>query len=415
MKYLENFSNLNISPVSSWKNSLERKMMFNQTDCRRCGTCLAECPYLEIGKDKAIEEIKKMIQKGEKPESLNKCIRCGYCDTLCPTNSNPSRLFFEQFYKETKKKGVPGFYIPSEEIPVNMVSLALELKSATYKEKLDRYQNPKESETMFYLGCGLSYVQTQLISTKLLDEYPKIGGIRYCCGSYTKPFGKKEYIKKGKELLNKFNSLNIRNLIIFCPGCLNTLNEYSQLIPKFGKTICLQTFSNYMVGKFKRGELTVKNKGKGKISFHDPCAWRYCGEEVFSGPRELLEILGYELVEMNHKKRETFCCAASLVDSEQERYEKITHNRLLEVKSRDVQNIAVSCTGCLSLGVPAQKEDMEVYHILELVQKSIGEEIPHKTIEARNDFQRLVKNKIENEPDLLEERYEMRDGKLEGI
>jgi Fe-S oxidoreductase len=390
-------------------------MLFNQVNCKRCGTCLIECPYIEIGKDQAIEEIKKMIQNGKKPESLNKCIRCGYCNTLCPTNSNPSKLFFEQFYKETKKKGTPGFYIPSEEIPENMVSLALELKSDIYKEKLDRYQNPKEAETMFYLGCGLSYVQTHLISTKLLDEYPKIGGIRYCCGSYTKPFGRKEYINKGKELLNKFNRLNIKKLIVFCPGCLNTLDEYSKLIPEFEKKINLQTFSNYMVEKFNRGELTIKNKVNGKISFHDPCAWRYCKEEVFSGPRELLKILGYELVEMDNIKRKTFCCVASLADSDPERYDRIIHDRLLEAKSKDVRNITVSCTGCLSLGAPAQKEDMKVYHILELVQKSIGEEIPHKTIELRSNFQRLVKNKIQNEPELLEKRYEIRDGKLKRI
>ena len=106
-------------------------------------------------------------------------------------------------FEETDLNGVilQTFNMMSEEIPINTATISLEFESETKQKNLKEYLHPPKSEKMFYLGCSLSYRHTDLVNSKILIEFPKIGGLKYCCGGYVKNFGIKEVILKGKALL----------------------------------------------------------------------------------------------------------------------------------------------------------------------------------------------------------------------
>lgn len=388
-------------------------MMFIEERCERCGTCLAECPYLDLTKEDAKNEVISLIETKIASESIKKCIGCAYCDTICPTKSNPRELMREVTTKELKNEGLPCFYLPHEEIELNDATLALDLGDERLRKNIQQYQHPPKSSHMFYLGCGLSYVQTDLINTKLLDEFPKMGGVKYCCGSYTKIFGEEEVIIKGRTLLEDFNVLGIHKFIVFCPGCIRMLNTYSNLIPEFKKSIELQTFSSYFIEKYHKDELKIKNKIKERITFHDPCAWRNLDKKIFDGPRELLEILGAEVVEMKHNLNKTLCCGSSLAGSNKEYFKVVSGMRISEAKEIEATTIAVSCTGCLALAKPAKGSNIELYHILELVQKAIGENPPHKIIETSEKYRELINQTIKYYPEILKDKCKIKDGRIQ--
>ncbi|MFX1411962.1 MAG: hypothetical protein ACFFA6_16570, partial [Promethearchaeota archaeon] len=267
--------------------------MFVEESCQRCGTCLAECPYLELSQEKAKEEIINLIKTRSIGTSLKNCFGCAYCNTLCPTKSGPANLMREININSICKQGLPGFYMTSEEIPLNLASLALNIDSKIKEKNLKVYLNPSKNREMFYLGCGLTYVHTDLLNTKLLNNLPKIGGTKYCCGSYVKMFGEEEIKIKGEALLNDFKTLGIQKFILFCPGCLRMMVDfYSKLLPEFQDYFEFQTFSEYLVEKYHRDELNFTTKIDDRITFHDPCAWRNLDPKIFEGPRELLEIIG---------------------------------------------------------------------------------------------------------------------------
>ncbi|MCP4757241.1 MAG: hypothetical protein GY866_40780 [Proteobacteria bacterium] len=74
------------------------------------------------------------------------------------------------------------------------------------------------------------------------------------------------------------------------------------------------TFSNnkrFLVD-FSIENIEFTHKIDRKITFHDSCAWRKLDEEVYDGPRQLLEIMGADLVEMEHNRNKSLCCGAPL-------------------------------------------------------------------------------------------------------
>jgi hypothetical protein len=86
--------------------------------------------------------------------------------------------------------------------------------------------------------------------------------------------------------------------------------------------------------------------------------------------------------------------------------------RIKEAQKLGVDYIVVSCTGCLSLAKAAEGKDIEVYHILELVEQVIGEEIPHKIIEQSANFNNAVKSATEKNPKLISKKSIIKNGKI---
>jgi len=85
-------------------------------------------------------------------------------------------------------------------------------------------------------------------------------------------------------------------------------NEY----PELGGNYEVIHHTQLIQGLINEGKLTLKNGGvfKGKkITFHDPC---YLGRanNVYDAPRELIEKLDAELVEMKRCKTKGLCCGA---------------------------------------------------------------------------------------------------------
>nr|MDO8089884.1 4Fe-4S dicluster domain-containing protein [Candidatus Sigynarchaeota archaeon] len=66
--------------------------MFNEENCKRCSTCLSECPFLQLPAEEAKKEISRMIETRESEKIIRNCAGCSYCNTICPTQSNPVEL-----------------------------------------------------------------------------------------------------------------------------------------------------------------------------------------------------------------------------------------------------------------------------------------------------------------------------------
>ena len=390
--------------------------MFLEDSCERCGMCLVDCPYIEITNENAINEISSMIETRESGDILKRCIGCSYCNTVYPTQSNPRELIREITIKRTSKEGIPRFFIASDEIPYNETTIAMEIEPELKKNILNKYLNPPKTETMYFLGCALSYIQTDLLNTKILSDLPKIGGDKYCCGGYTKMFGEEEVKIKGRSLLQDFKELGVKKFILFCPGCLNMMKGvYSRLLPEYPENIEFQTFSQYFLERYHKGELNLTNKIKERITFHDPCAWRGLDKKVFEAPREFLEIIGAEVVEMKHNFKNSLCCGSPASAISKEFYKETSGMRISEAVEIDASIIAVSCTGCISLGKPSRERDIETYHLIELAQMAIGEKPPHRTNELRDDYHKLLEETLFENPDLLKDKVIIKKGRITRI
>ncbi|MBN1800543.1 MAG: (Fe-S)-binding protein [Candidatus Lokiarchaeota archaeon] len=387
--------------------------IFNENTCLKCGICLKQCPIIQMPIDQAKEEIIRMIETKESKKIINECTGCSYCDIICPTESNPSDLRREIRLKNYCENGVRCTGIITEDMPYNLMSIGFEIDKEQKELNLIKYENPPKSDSMFYLGCGISYFYQELTNTKLFDDFPLIGGMKYCCSSYAHSyFGEIEGKIKGLELYEKLKTLGVNKLITFCPGCDTMIRDiYPSILEDFN--IKNQTIIEYLIEKYHKGEFTIKNKINKRITFQDPCTWRRFDKKIYDTPREFLEILGAEVVEMEYNREHSHCCGLPVSTTNRALASKLAEDRISEAQNINAEVIAHICTGCLSnLSTYAIKRNIKSYYITELAQMAIGETPTLKIIESKKKTDaKLIKTVMEN-PKILSEKYIIKNGKI---
>ena len=106
------------------------------------------------------------------------------------------------------------------------------------------------------------------------------------------------------------------------------------------------------------------------------------------------------------------CCGVPLVSKNRESFESAAERRALEAKAAGAQTIVVNCAGCFSLSSKAKKHGLEVYHLIEMVQRALGESPPHRIEEIKNGLIQSIFEKIADDPKSLEQRYVIEDGTI---
>ena len=387
--------------------------MYNEQTCQRCGTCLEQCPFLHLPIESAKTEISKAIETRSSQKIINNCAGCSYCNVVCPTRSNPYELIREIRLRNYREKGVRCTALINEEIPHNLMSIGLEIETEAKTQDLSYYENPLKSDKMFYVGCAIPYCFPDLAKTRLFENLPILGGMKYCCGGYVHScFGKDEARIKGLELLDKFKVLGIKKLITFCPGCdLMIKGVYPSIIDNFN--VKGQTIIDYLIEKYHEGEFVIKNKIPQRITFQDPCPWRHLNKKIYDGPREFLEIIGAELVEMKHNREKSLCCGAPLSISNRTLATNIAIERISEAEQVNAEIITHICTGCLTtMSKHATERNIESYYITELAQIATGESPSRKILENAKKLEKQVIKTISKNPKLIAERYIIKNGKI---
>jgi Fe-S oxidoreductase len=367
---------------------------------------------MQLPIETAKKEISKLIETRSLREIIKNCAGCSYCNLLCPTGSNPHELITEIRRRYYGERGIRCTALITEEIPHNLMAIGLEIDTEDKKSDLIRYENPSKSDKMFYIGCGIPYLFPEIAKTKLFEKLPIIGGMKYCCGGYVRSFGEDEARIKGLELFKKFKELEVKKLITFCPGCDTMIKGvYPSLVDGFN--IEGQTIIDYFIEKYHEGEFTIKNKIPQRITFQDPCPWRRLDKKIYEGPREFLEIIGAEVVEMKHNKESSLCCGSPLTISNRSLATTIAKTRIAEAELVNAEVISHICTGCYSaLSNHATEKNIKSYYITELAQLATGERPTLNILENMKKLQKQIIQTISKNPNVISERYIIKDGKI---
>ena len=175
----------------------------------------------------------------------------------------------------------------------------------------------KLPEVLFWVGCAGSFDDRAKKITKAFVKILHKSGVEFgvlgteesCTGDPAKRAGNEfVFMMQAMQNIEVLNAYEVKKIVTTCPHCFNTLaNEYPELGGKY-EVLHHSQFINQLL---KDGRLTIEGgqyKGK-KITFHDPC---YLGRAngVYEAPRELIQKLDAELVEMRRCKSNALCCGA---------------------------------------------------------------------------------------------------------
>lgn len=223
----------------------------------------------------------------------------------------------------------------------------------TMAEMMAQGQQP---DVLFWVGCSGSFDDRAKKITKafvkLLNEakvsFAVLGTEEGCTGDPAKRAGN-EFLFQMQAMTNieVLNAYEIKKIVTACPHCFNTIkNEY----PELGGKYEVMHHTEFLKSLLAEGKLTVeggKFRGK-KITFHDPC---YLGRanNVYEAPRELIEKLDAQLVEMKRSKKNGLCCGAggAQMFKEPEKGNKdINVERTEDAMETQAEIIATGCPFC---------------------------------------------------------------------
>jgi heterodisulfide reductase subunit D len=243
----------------------------------------------------------------------------------------------------------------------------------------------KQPEVLFWVGCSGSFDERAKKITKafvrILNnakvEFAVLGTEEGCTGDPAKRAGN-EMVFQMQAMMNiqVLDGYEVKKIVTACPHCFNTLkNEY----PSLGGNYEVVHHTQFINGLLKEGLLTIEGgsfKGK-KITFHDPC-YLGRGNDVYEAPRELIQKLDGELVEMKRCRSKGLCCGAggAQMFKEPEKGNKdINIERTEEALETSPNIIATGCPFCntmLTDGIKNKDKEaeVEVLDIAELIAQA---------------------------------------------
>ncbi len=244
-------------------------------------------------------------------------------------------------------------------------------------------------DILFWVGCAGSFdARAQKITkafatilNKVGVKFAILGKEELCTGDPARRAGNEFLFQMmAYQNIQTLNMYGIRKIVTTCPHCFNILkNEYPELGGNYEvihHTTLLQQLIAEGKVRMKAGE-TFKGV---KITYHDSC---YLGRanDIYEAPRQVLEALDAELVEMKRCRKNGLCCGAGgaqMFKEEEKGTTRINWERANEAVETGSNIVAAACPFCntmLTDGVKAtEKEgDVQVLDVAELVARSLAD------------------------------------------
>ncbi len=235
------------------------------------------------------------------------------------------------------------------------------------------------------MGCAGSFDERAQKITKAFAKilhhtntsFAILGSEETCSGDPAKRAGN-EFLYQMQAMTNiaTLEAYGVKSIVTTCPHCFNMLkNEY----PALGGNYNVQHHTQFLQGLIDGGKLKFEGgyfKGK-KLTYHDSC---YLGRanNIYQAPRNVLEALDTELVEMKRCKTNGLCCGAGgaqMFKEAEKGNKEINVERTEEALTTGASIIVSNCPFCMTMmrdGVKnANKEDdVAVLDLAELVAQA---------------------------------------------
>jgi Fe-S oxidoreductase len=327
--------------------------------CRTCMACVEICPVAVEHVPIIVQMRRKLVEEGAMDPLLTKTLQ-----TIHKTGNS--------FGESKRKRGAWSKALP---FPV---------KDAR-KEPVD---------VLWFVGDYASFdPRNQKVSqlfASLLREAGVDFGILYDgesnAGNDVRRVGEEGlYEVLATANVNALASASFKSVVTTDPHSFNTIrNEY----PDFGGKYEIQHYTTLVRQLFAEKRLQVTQPLKYRVTFHDPC---HLGRfnKGYDAPRDLLALLGCELVEMGRCKANSFCCGAGggrIWVPDPVGSEKPAQNRMKEAAAiPGLEVYVVSCPKDLTMFEDALKTTgnegkFVVKELIELIREAIPvrrtEEVP---------------------------------------
>jgi len=406
-------------------DDLTWKSLLHLDACTKCGRCQEACPASTVGAPLSPRDVilslrefaNKALSKKELPEeaeldihgkdvgqvfmeTLWSCRTCLACVEICPVAIEHvpiivqmRRQLVEQGDMDpilqktlgTIHKSGNSFGESKRKRAKWAKDLPFEIKDAR-KEPVD---------VLWFVGDYASFDPRNQVVTRSFAKLLNQAGINFGLLFEAEMNSGNDVRRVGEEGLYDFlatsnistiQACDFKSIVTTDPHSFNTIrNEY----PDFGGEFEIQHYTTLVKELFEQGKLKLNKQNNQRVTFHDPChLGRY--NKGYDAPREVIKLLGYDLVEMDRNRDNSFCCGAGggrIWIPDPVGIEKPSANRMREAgQIEGLEVFIVSCPKDLTMFEDALKTSgfegqFVVRELIELINDCVEYDEPAKTQE----------------------------------
>jgi len=354
--------------------------------CLDCGKCSSVCPITLHLVDEYTSPrllVEGAVNSGEdrvlEDPLLWSCLTCQRCSEICP-----SGVQFSDFIQDTRQLARAGGQ-SGECTHSGMIQSWMRMMTdpALEQNRLDwidtTLRTSSESEVIYFPGC-LPYYDTAFgnlnvegieiarAALKILNHMgiePIVLENERCCGHDPYWQGDMDTFRKLAELnLETFLETGAKRIVTTCPECAFTLKTtYPEQVGDHGLEVLHIT--EFLTEGENIQKLFPNNGSKpNPVTYQDPCRLgRFMG--IYQQPRDLIQKMGYQLVEMGHNAQTSICCGTSCWTNCGQLNKKVQSEQLRDARSTGAEKLITSCIKCqihyrCAQGDPVSGDELEL-------------------------------------------------------
>lgn len=391
-----------------------RKHLLHLDACTKCGRCHEACPANATGyplsprdlvlslRELAAEKLERRCLPAEKDlfalgdgpnqirsETLWACRTCSACVEICPVGIEHVPMIVEMRRQLVEEGDMdPAVQTALQNIHKRGNSIGEnKRKRPAWTKKLDfeiKDARKESVDVLWFVGDFASfdprYQKVSQSFARILHAAGVDFGILFeaemTAGNDVRRVGEEGlYQHLAETNIETLEACDFKRVVTTDPHSFNTLkNEY----PEFGGQYDVEHASTLIRRMLTDGQLKLrKNLSDSTVTFHDPC---HLGRlnKGYDAPRESINMLGANLVEMERSRDNSFCCGAGggrIWTPDPTDMEKPSENRMREAAEiQGLDTFVVSCPKCMNMFEDSVKstgneENIKVRELIELVEE----------------------------------------------
>ncbi len=261
--------------------------------CSKCGLCQSVCPVYKItGNDCAVSRGKFVMLDGvlKGDLKLNKniekyldmCLKCGKCKDFCPSNIDVCEIFNTAKYECAKNTfhGKVEKFLESKWVFGGFIKFIKKFPLIRPSDTFSRHRGEGYVKLLYFKGCVNNVYPKTERALKKIFSHLNVEIIERdfdCCGLPFLSSGNMERFEEVKKYnLELINNCHFDYILTDCASCESTLKGYKNPSPgttshplQQGARVKILNAAEFLVGQ--NIKFKFKFKKPVKVTFHKPC------------------------------------------------------------------------------------------------------------------------------------------------